>query len=332
MGSYGHLFKLFVKYCPNTLSGLTRLKLENLRLLESDFHELFGLFKQLEFLRLDNCGMKFPSLLEVEHPRLRELAILRSSFETVDLKWLPELRTLTFSCWLPQHDDPLSFGHVPLLHTVSISNKAGLSHKMLKLSEFLRKTTLSNLHVNFQSEKIWVKPEGLRELSQVFKKLRFVNLSGISEECDLTWTMFVLHGAPFLEELCIRVCDCLGIWEKKTLTCSKERKDADAKWETSASDFKHHNLSVLRIIGFQSEDKFVNYITAVMESAVNLKEIYLHEKPVCEKCMYDHRPKNRYPRTKSQRTLVINSFGMDMRPLLTLHFPSLREQCNGSAG
>jgi hypothetical protein len=124
----------------------------------------------------------------------------------------------------------------------------------------------------------------------------------------------------------------LGIWEKKTLTCSKERKDADAKWETSASDFKHHNLSVLRIIGFQSEDKFVNYVTAVMESAVNLKEIYLHEKPVCEKCMYDHRPKNRYPRTKSQRTLVINSFGMDMRPLLTLHFPSLREQCNGSAG
>jgi hypothetical protein len=123
-----------------------------------------------------------------------------------------------------------------------------------------------------------------------------------------------------------------GDMGEKTLTCSKERKDADAKWETSASDFKHHNLSVLRIIGFQSEDKFVNYVTAVMESAVNLKEIYLHEKPVCEKCMYDHRPKNRYPRTKSQRTLVINSFGMDMRPLLTLHFPSLREQCNGSAG
>jgi hypothetical protein len=154
MGFYGHLLKLFVTHCPDTLSGLTRLKLENLRLLESDFHELFGLFKQLEFLRLDNCGMKFPSLLEVEHPRLRELEILRSNFETVDLKWLPELRTLTFSCWLPQHDDPLSFGHVPLLHTVSISNKAGLSHKMLKLSEFLRKATLSNLHVNFQSEKV----------------------------------------------------------------------------------------------------------------------------------------------------------------------------------
>jgi hypothetical protein len=45
----------------------------------------------------------------------------------------------------------------------------------------------------------------ITELSQVFKKLRFVNLSGISEECDLTWTMFVLHDAPFLEELCIRV-------------------------------------------------------------------------------------------------------------------------------
>jgi hypothetical protein len=52
---------------------------------------------------------------------------------------------------------------------------------------------------------IWVKPEDPRELSQVFNKLRLVNLAAISAECDLTWTLFVLQGAPSLEELCIRV-------------------------------------------------------------------------------------------------------------------------------
>jgi hypothetical protein len=52
---------------------------------------------------------------------------------------------------------------------------------------------------------IWVKPEYPRELWQVFNKLRLVNLAAISEECDLTWTLFILQSAPSLEELCIRV-------------------------------------------------------------------------------------------------------------------------------
>jgi hypothetical protein len=123
----------------------------------------------------------------------------------------------------------------------------------------------------------------------------------------------------------------LGTWEREPLQHSKEWKDAGTKWEASASDFKHRNLSVLRIIGFQSEDKFVNYVAAVMESAVNLKDIYLHEKPVCENCKYGRWRKDRYPRTKRQRVLVSNSLGMDTRLPLTLHFPSLREKCYGSA-
>jgi hypothetical protein len=89
----------------------------------------------------------------VEHPRLRELEIVRSEFERVDLNFLPELTTLTFSFWLSLHD-PLSFGYVPLLHTVSISNTGRSFHKMLKLSEFLGKATISNLHLGFESEKV----------------------------------------------------------------------------------------------------------------------------------------------------------------------------------
>ena len=98
-------------------------------------------------------------------------------------------------------DDPFCLGYVPLLQTVSIINTALSWQKMLKLSELLGKTAISNLHLNFRSEKIWVKPEGRRQLLPVFHKLRIVNLLNIPEECDLTWTMFLLEGAPNLKEL-----------------------------------------------------------------------------------------------------------------------------------
>jgi len=319
--AYGNQFASFVNACRNTFSWLTLLKLENLRLGESDFPTLLRLCKRLEFLRLDNCDMGYMSLLAVEHLRLRELEIFRSDFERVDLNWLPELTTLTFSSWRCPHD-PLSFGYVPLLHTVSISNVALSLHKILKLSEFLGKATVSNLRLGFESEKIWVQPEDPRELSPVFSKLKVVNLAAISEECDLTWTMFVLQGAPSLEELCIRVCDCTGIWDKdkrKKLVFSEERKDAGAKWE--ASDFEHRNLSVLRIFGFQSEDKFLDYARAVTEAAVNLKDIYLHEKPACKvECGYIRLQSDRYPRSEMEKVLVRSSLGMHIRPLLRLHF------------
>jgi hypothetical protein len=112
----------------------------------------------------------------------------------------------------------------------------------------------------------------------------------------------------------------LGIWDKdkrKTLAYSEERKDMDAKWE--ASVFKHRNLSVLRIFGFQSEEKFVDYARAVMEAAVNLKDMYLHEKPACKvNCV--RRGSDRYPQSTMEKILVRSSLCMHTRPLLRLHF------------
>ncbi|CAM0943287.1 unnamed protein product [Alopecurus aequalis] len=317
----GRQLNSLINDCPDAFSHLTRLKLENLRLGELDFPKIFRLCKRLEFLHLENCDMGFRSFLEVEHPRLREIEMVKCDFERVDLNWLPELTKLTFSYWASLHD-PLSFGYVPLLHTVSICNMALSWHKILKLSEFLGKATISNLHVGFEKEKIWVKPEDPRELWQVFSKLRLVNLAAISKECDLTWTLFVLQGAPYLEELCIRVCDCLGVRDeavRKQYLFSEERKDAGAKWE--ASYFKHQNLSVLRIFGFQTEDKFVDYVTTVMKAAVNLKDIYLHEKPACkEECAYRRRRSDTYPRSESQKISIMNSLNIHKCPLLWLHF------------
>ncbi|KAM0875859.1 hypothetical protein ACQ4PT_036522 [Festuca glaucescens] len=156
--TYGKQFMTFFDSCPNAFGGLAHLWLENLRLGESYFPKKFGICKQLQFLHLWQCDTGHLSLLEVQHPQLRELVISCSSLQRVDLKWVPKLTVVKFNVFISP-DDPFSLGYVPLLPTVSIINTGLSEHKMLKLSELLRKTAISNLHLNFKSEKIWVKPE-----------------------------------------------------------------------------------------------------------------------------------------------------------------------------
>ncbi|KAF7087202.1 hypothetical protein CFC21_090407 [Triticum aestivum] len=322
---YGRKFMSFFYTCPNAFNALTGLKLQNLRLAESELPEIVSTCKRLEFLHLLNCDMGKLSFLELEHPQLSELEIVDSEFERVDLKWLPKLTVLTFSDWITQHD-PLSFGYVPLLKSVSISNTALSYHKMLKLSEFLGKVTIRDLHLNFESEKIWIKPEAPRELSNVFHKLQIVSLLNISEECDLTWTMFILQGAPSLKELCIRVwdhfCDTiLDEEERKKYSYSEEPKDSGLECVGSASGFKHHSLAVLRIFGFQTEEKFMSYIKSIMEAAVNLENIYLHNRPVCKICQHMVRKPSRYPWTSKQKISVRNKINSEMCSAVEIHFP-----------
>ena len=54
-------------------------------------------------------------------------------------------------------------------------------------------------------------------------------------------------------------------------------------WESS-KDLKHLNLKWLQIIGFEEEDKVINYIRLVMERAVGLKKIILRGELPCKKC------------------------------------------------
>ncbi|KAL6633276.1 hypothetical protein ACP70R_025947 [Stipagrostis hirtigluma subsp. patula] len=238
--------------CPKAFGCLTCLKLENVSLNEPDLLNIFSICKRLEFLRLYNCDTGILSSLEVEHPQLGELELIECRFERVHLKWLPKLTMLNFEIWISQQD-PLSFGYVPLLQSVSLTN-IGLSwHKTLKLSEFLDSATISSLQLNFNSEKIWIQPEGPKQLLPVFCKLKIVKLINVSEECDLNWTMFILQGAPSLEELHITVwdhfCEMMTDDElRRQYAYSEEKKGVD--WEGDASDFKHHKLSVLKIFGF----------------------------------------------------------------------------------
>lgn len=52
---------------------------------------------------------------------------------------------------------------------------------------------------------IWVHPESPKTLGAAFGKLKVLHLMGVFPECDLSWTMFLLQAAPFLEFLNIQV-------------------------------------------------------------------------------------------------------------------------------
>uniref|UniRef100_A0ACD5UHV4 Uncharacterized protein n=1 Tax=Avena sativa TaxID=4498 RepID=A0ACD5UHV4_AVESA len=325
MLTYGKQFMSFFDSCPNAFGGLAYLWLENVRLSESYFPKIFGICKQLEFLHLWQCDTGHLSLLEVQHPQLSELVISCSSHQRVDLKWVPKLKVVKFNVF-ESPDDPFSLGYVPLLQTVSIINTALSGHKMLKLSELLRKTAISNLHLNFKSEKIWVKPEGRKQLLPVFHKLSLVNLFNISKECDLTWTMFILQGAPILKKLRIMVrdhlCDMIK-GKRRYLYDFSEEKDKGLECEPSAPDFKHHNLAELRFYGFQAEDKFVRYVRNVMEAAVNLEAVYLHKDPGCEKC----EPRLRNDWTSTETLLIRDKINMGSWSNAGIHFLRRGQEC-----
>ncbi|GJM86631.1 hypothetical protein PR202_ga02508 [Eleusine coracana subsp. coracana] len=142
---HGRQLTLLFKACPNAFGGLARLKLDNLSLNETDLPNIFSVCNRLEFLRLYNCDMGILSSLEVEHPQIREMEMDHCRFERVHLK------------------------------SLSLTNIALSSHKMLKLSEFLGNATISSLQLNFKSEKIWIQPEGPKQLLHVFRALRLVN-------------------------------------------------------------------------------------------------------------------------------------------------------------
>uniref|UniRef100_A0ACD5YWJ3 Uncharacterized protein n=1 Tax=Avena sativa TaxID=4498 RepID=A0ACD5YWJ3_AVESA len=322
--NYGRQLVSLVYTCPSAFSGLTSLKLQNLRLGESEFPKIFGISRRLEFLSLEYCDMGMLSFLELERPQLSELVIVDCHFEMVDLKWLPKLTLLTFSGWISLYD-PLSFGHVPLLQSVNITN-IGLSwHKMLKLSDFLGQATINDLHLNFKCEKIWIVPEGPRELWQVFHKLQIVELINISEDCDLSWIMFILQGAPYLKELCIRVwdhlCEVVRDEKERKEYAFSEKKDKGLEWDTSSSNFSHHSLAVLRIFGFQTEVKFMSLIGNVMDVAVSLKKIYLYNKPVCKTCQHVVRKPSRYPGSWKQKNSLRNKIIEGMCSDVEVYFP-----------
>lgn len=322
--NYAEQFSVFVADCPDAFAGLTRLQLQNLRFRESDILNILSTCKRLESLSLFECDAGIMSVLHVEHAQLIELDITYGEFKTVELDCLPNLQRMTYDNW-PCDENPLVLGFVPQLSKLSLAN-VGVSHKTLMISQLLANVpAVSDLYLDFRSEKIWIQPECRRVLAPVLGQLRFVNLDSLPEECDIAWTMFLLEAAPAVEDLCITV------WDHK---CGRESqksysKKMDVKWEPSAPNFKHKNLAKLTIYGFQWDGNFMGYIRRVMEAAVNIKEVSLHDRKVCKLCAdrFPHievRPST-YPRSCEEKESLrkkITEASVMMASPAVIHFRS----------
>uniref|UniRef100_A0A0D9YZJ8 F-box domain-containing protein n=1 Tax=Oryza glumipatula TaxID=40148 RepID=A0A0D9YZJ8_9ORYZ len=297
---YGRRFMSFFDACPTAFGVLTRLIVGNLRFGESDIHNVLKTCQNLQYLRLFNCDSGNLTVLQLEHPQLNVLNIANCRFESIKLNCLPKLAQLMVEGWL-SFQDPLTFGYVPSLEAVRLAGVGLKRHKLVKLSKILGKISVRDLRLNFKSEKIWVQPELPQKLASVFYKLRLVNLFRVPEGCDLTWTMFILEAAPFLKELRMTVWDHWCNMEKdEEMRASLYSSNKSVEWESSAEDFKHHNLSVLTIFCFQSEDFLVAFIKRIMEVAVNLEDVFLYNMLACDTCK-DIRSPCKFPRTKRQR-------------------------------
>ncbi|XBI06913.1 hypothetical protein VPH35_134880 [Triticum aestivum] len=236
--------------------------LRNMKFGELDIPNILSTCKLLESLRLTHCDSGIHSVLQVEHARLIELEVDNGKFERVELTCLPKLQQVTYNNWF-SYEDPMYFGFVPQLSKLSLIKTGSRFQKTLELSQFLVNVpSISDLHLDFRSENIWVIPESPELLTPVLGKLQLVNLDHLPEGCDLPWTMFILEAAHSLKELCITVWDhcCIMFtgteFRKENGLCDK----ADLKWKPYTAGFKHKNLVKLTIYGFQPDDNFVRHV------------------------------------------------------------------------
>ena len=157
MAIYGRRFMELLNAHPRAFNGLTDLCLYNLRLGKLDMANVLRECRKLEYLSLRNCDAGIGSVLQIEHPQLCELRIAICACKRVELNRLPRLTHLNFQIWMPAHDDaghPLTFGYVPQLSVLSLSNMASIYHKNIKLSELLRNVDIVNLDLNFQCQRV----------------------------------------------------------------------------------------------------------------------------------------------------------------------------------
>ncbi|XP_048537927.1 uncharacterized protein LOC125516583 [Triticum urartu] len=312
-------FNGFLGACPDAFAGLRRLRLRNMRFAEPDIPNILSACKLLESLHLTHCDSGKNSVLRVEHDQLTELKVEVGKFEIVELACLPKLQQVSYNNWFNSHKDPLYFGFVPQLSKLWLAKTGRRSTRTLQLSQLLGNVpSISDLHLDFQSEKIWVLPESPKLLKPVLNKLQRFNLDNLPEGCDLAWTMFILEAALSLKEMCITVWEhwCNRVMRNKEYQerngyCEK----ADMEWKPHAPDFKHKNLVKLTIYGFQADDIFVRFIRCVIKHAVNMAEISLHDRKVCLHCG-DLDPKmkcpSRYPWNADEHVQIIEELGMSL--------------------
>ncbi|WVZ94729.1 hypothetical protein U9M48_040593 [Paspalum notatum var. saurae] len=312
LAGYGRRFRALFDACLAAFGALTWLTVEKMRHATCDLRDILTTCTRLEKLSLSQCGPAHGKIWQVRHARLTDITIYLCSMYGVDFIWLPRLERLTFQGWFWTTNKLVSFGHVPRLTTVTLSNDDDCNgDQTLQLSHIFANTSISDLRLNFRGSNIWVQPESPRRLTDIFCNLKNLKIRNVHEECGLTWIMFLLQSALHLQELYIKLMghDCSEGTRKKV------------PWEMDTS-FKHSSLAKVTIIGFYNtqETTIVTFIHHLVEAAVNLEEIYIREDAtasLCEVCGYAQHDGSRFPRTDEDKDTFRKRINDDGRSTTT---------------
>ncbi|KAK3125891.1 hypothetical protein QOZ80_7BG0611060 [Eleusine coracana subsp. coracana] len=178
----------------------------------------------------------------------------------------------------------LDFCCLGKLEELNLICGATRAHRGFNLSEVLRHTALvHNLTLNFQGEKLWIKPEG-KQLCTAFSKLRKLSLRGIFVEFDLLWTIVLLEAVPSVEILDIE------IWEHPCIVDNDDRRltfgeRTNPSWKVAEfRSQKEWLLKEVQVTGFSPMEQQIIFIRAVMQRASNLKTVVLKDHQSCRYC------------------------------------------------
>ncbi|PUZ72260.1 hypothetical protein GQ55_2G379700 [Panicum hallii var. hallii] len=264
----------FFSAYPSVIHCLTRLSLDYVCFAKWDMHHLlFDCCKQLQSLLLTNSPDSHLAVLELQTCCFGKLEVLH----------LPKLERLCWDGWICSNA-PLSLGVVPSLTELHLICAATDVFQGFKLSDVLRDTTtLHNLTLSFQGEKLWLQPEG-EQLCTVFNKLRKLSLHYIFVDFDLLWTIVLLEAAPSVEIFEVEV------WEHPCIVDDEERRQnyserINPSWKVD--EFATHEewlLKELQVIGFAPMEQQLTFIRTVMNRAPNLRTLVLKDYPSCEDC------------------------------------------------
>uniref|UniRef100_A0A0D9ZMB3 F-box domain-containing protein n=1 Tax=Oryza glumipatula TaxID=40148 RepID=A0A0D9ZMB3_9ORYZ len=250
-------------YCfdayPHVFAGLTSLHLEYVMVQGPCFSNVITTCEKLSYLSLVYCDFGEETPLTIHHEHLHVVKLEFCTCDTVELE-VPDLLKLMMSVWSwSPRRYPFVFGHAPRLQRLELAHAGLIDSKMLQLSKLLDNcTSLRELWLNFEREKIWILPETPTRLAPLLNNLTFVGVHRIHPNSGITWTLFLLETAPLLKMLSIKVTDhqCKqieGELLKRTL-CEKN----NIYWEPS--DFKHYSLTMLIFYGFQPGKKCMGTI------------------------------------------------------------------------
>ncbi|KAL6633457.1 hypothetical protein ACP70R_026128 [Stipagrostis hirtigluma subsp. patula] len=305
----------FFNAYPTVLHCLTRLSLYNICFAQWDMnHVLFDCCKQLRHLYLSNCdtGGVSPWKIDASDSNLSVLELDMCFLWKLEVLHLPKLERLRWEGWVCPNV-PLSLGVVPSLKELYLLCGATVHFKGFKLSEILRDTTtIQDLTLSFQGEKLWMQPEG-KQLCTAFSKLRKLSVHDIFVEFDLLWMIILLEAAPSVEIFDVE------IWEHPCVVDTEERQQTfgertNPSWKVAEfTSRKEWLLKELLVTGFSPMEQQIAFIRAVMERAPNLRTVILKDYPPCKDCekigalpRSERLPAERvFPKGKDEQDMVI---------------------------